>query len=90
MTKKKHYCTFCGREIKWIRGKGAAKAIPVEPRVFYFLPDPNGQPLISADGSERVGRIANDGLIGYHRHDCPMLPMKGSLSEKEIHSRQWA
>lgn len=89
-TKKKSYCAYCGKEIKWVRQRGASKSTPVDPRCIYFLPDPNGQPLISSDGSERIGRIVNDGLLGYHRHDCPMLPRKSQLSEKERLARQWA
>lgn len=92
--KKKCYCAFCGKEIKWVRGKAEsgekAKTIPVEPRNVYFLPSPGGKSFISPDGNVRTGRESSDGLLGFHRHDCPVGPSRKALSEKELKARQWA
>ena len=90
-TKKKTYCAFCGKEIRWIRDKSSGKSVPVEPRCMCFIPDPNGQQIfIGLDGSARRGREVQDGLIGYHRHNCAMMPCHTILSDKEARNRCWA
>lgn len=89
-TKKKTYCAFCGKEIRWIRDKSSGKSVPVEPHCMCFIPDPNGQQIfIGLDGGARRGREVQDGLIGYHRHNCAMMPGRNIPSEKQMRARRW-
>lgn len=88
--KSKCTCMYCGKEIKWVRKKGAQRSTPVEVRNVYFLPDESGRDFITPDGNIRKGREAGDGLLGYFKHDCPMKPGPRVLSEKELLRRQWA
>ena len=89
--RKKTYCAFCGKEIRWIRDKATGKSIPVEPVYRCFIPDPNGQQMfVAPDGSLRRGRAVQDGLIGYHRHNCAAMPSRAELSEKQALARRWA
>lgn len=92
MKKKKHtYCTFCGKEIRWIRRKGTVKAIPCEARCITFVPDPYGQHIfIDMEGNTRRGRETSDGLIGFYRHACPNFPSRSVRSEKDEQARRWA
>jgi hypothetical protein len=89
-TRKPTVCKGCGKQIKWVRGKGKdTKSVPVEPSGVYFLPSESGTPYVMADGKVQRGRPASDGILGYHKHDCPAFKPR-VLSEREQAQRRWA
>ena len=67
--RKPSYCK-CGKEIKWVKGKGQAKAVAVEPQGIYFIPAEGGAPFVMSNGKINHGRVASDGLRGYRQHAC--------------------
>jgi hypothetical protein len=89
-TRKPSICKGCGKEIKWVRGKGAGiKAVPVEPTGVYFLPDDDGTPFVMTDGNVRCGKPASDGILGYRKHVCAAFSPR-PRSESELEQRRWA
>lgn len=89
-SRKPSYCKGCGKEIKWVRGKGAnAKAVPVEPSGVYFLPTDSGTSYIMSDGKVRCGKPASDGILGYHKHVCESFTPRAS-SSRDLERRRWA
>lgn len=88
--KKKCYCAFCHREIKWVRNKETSRSVPVEPDSICFIPDESGHQLfVDQNGDLRRGRMTPDGLRGYRKHNCPAMPIPVH-NEKYLKSRQWA
>ncbi len=89
-TRRPTICKGCGKEIKWVRGKGPdAKAVPVEPRGIYFLPAEDGTPFVMSDGKTQRGKPASDGILGYRKHVCASLAPR-PMSERELERRRWA
>ncbi len=88
--RKKCYCAFCHREIKWIRQKKSGRSIPVEPDAVCFVPDDSSQQtFVDQNGDMRRGRSHPDGLRGYRRHRCSQYPVPAH-TEEYLKARQWA
>ena len=62
-------CDICGKEIRFIKRTGD-KALVVNSKSFYFLPDDKGDVYVMNNGSMRRGNIAPDGLKGFTLHKC--------------------
>ena len=62
-------CTRCGKDVAFVRRTGK-KAIVVNSKAVYFLPDDNGLENFIHDGAFRRGTRAQDGLLGYSMHNC--------------------
>lgn len=62
-------CDRCGREIRFIRRKGK-KAMVVEKRSVFFIPDSSGELYFIHDGVMRRGSFSQDGLKGSILHSC--------------------
>lgn len=89
-TRAPSYCKGCGKEIRWVRGKGAgASAVPVEPRKCYYIPSANGTAFIMPNGKVNYGSPAQEGILGYTEHVCEMF-MRKVLTDQEITQRCWA
>lgn len=62
-------CDRCGKEVRFIRRKGM-RAMVVEKRTVFFVPDSSGEVYVISNGVMRRGRITQDGLKGSILHSC--------------------
>lgn len=62
-------CNRCGKEIRFIRRAGK-KAMVVEKKSVYFVPDTSGDMYFIHNGVMRRGSTSQDGLKGSILHSC--------------------
>lgn len=62
-------CDRCGKEIRFIRRTGM-KAMVVEKKSVFFVPDSYGDMYFIHDGVMRRGSTSPDGLKGSILHSC--------------------